>query len=92
MRPVSLKRARAAGFSGNRQAAMALVVAYHDDSATAQVGHGAVDGGERRCGTGLNLTRDHAFLYHGAFTMGRAFAEVNRFFACIVPDRVARIL
>ena len=88
----TLNSLRTTGFGGDHQSAVAVVVAYQDNAAPAQFCHGAFDGGERRCGTGMNLTRDHAFLYHGAFTMGRAFAEVNRFFACIVPDRVARIV
>jgi hypothetical protein len=58
----ALERAGAAGFGGNRQPAIAVVVAYQDDAAPAQLRHGAFDGGERGGRTRMNLTRDHAFL------------------------------
>ena len=40
----ALQGARAAGFGGDHQAAVTVIVAQHDDAATAQFGHGALDG------------------------------------------------
>ena len=60
-----LQRARTAGLGGDGQSAAAVFVADQDDAAPAQFGHGALDGCERRCRTGMDLTRNHAFLYHG---------------------------
>ncbi len=61
-----------------------LVVAQHHDAAAAQLGHGAFDGGDcrRACGNGPDLESCLLDI------TPRDFAEVNRFCAQIVPDRV----
>ena len=56
----ALQGARAAGFGRDHQAAGAVIVAQHDDAAAAQLRQGALDGGQGRGGTGMNLTRNHA--------------------------------
>ncbi len=58
----ALQGARAAGFGGDHQAAGAVIVAQHDDAATAQFGQGALDGGQCSGGAGMELTWGHAFL------------------------------
>ena len=57
----ALQGARAAGFGGDHQAAGTVIVAQHDDAAAAQLGHGALDGGQCSGGAGMDLTEGHVF-------------------------------
>ena len=62
----ALQGARAAGFGGDDEAAGAVLVAQHHDSAAAKLRHGAFDGGDcsRAAGVGRigihDLSRYHA--------------------------------
>ena len=56
----ALQGAGAAGFGGDHQPAAAVLVAQHDDAAAPQLRQGALDGGQGRGSTGMNLARNHA--------------------------------
>ena len=53
----ALQGARAAGFGGYDQTALAVIVAQHDNAAAAQFGHGALDRSQCSGGAGMNLAR-----------------------------------
>ena len=74
----ALQGARAAGFGGNDQPTTAILAAQHDDAAAAQLGHGALDGGDCRCGARVNGTGTHASIYHAGGILLKRAAFVSK--------------